>query len=186
MSNKAVAAARRRSAPPQDNIRPPRPPQPSINSSQAFNSQSSTNMTKDSNAVDSKNTKPSSITIPQAIALTTIRLGKLEQKMSNPDTSTIEVINSINSRLSELEQNPNSEIQGESYDDSGIKLAIHQQQSKITTLTKDLKGALNVIESLKQLTTSLNTKITALMLTSECDIEEEVANESIEEEVADE
>jgi len=117
-ANRSVQAAQRRRAGPPDTNVSKKGPQPSINSSQMFAGQAPGRLqqgSKQTQEQPEKALKPK-ITIPQAIGLITLRLGAVETKLSNVNSSEMygsnnsvsetdtEIIQSIMSRLESVEK----------------------------------------------------------------------------------
>ena len=199
-SRSVQAAQRRRSGPPEPQAPGRSIPQPSINSAQMFASQArggpgpnipsgrlagqqatlqQQQMQQHQHQQQMQQQQQQSIgninkmTIPQAITLITLRLGSLESKMIELDTTSTgishveghenmilvdaEVIHSITSRLNDLENRPTTTSTSSSLPSAdsvllkqqvdSIKLAVTQQKAAVIKENKELK---NQIETLKK------------------------------------
>ena len=232
-ANRSVAAAQRRRAGPPEPSPPGRGPQPSINSSQMFAqqqqgsrsvpvtgriagqhaaaaqknmmSEQSHNATNNSSALNGI----SKMTLPQAITLITLRLGKIETQLMNGldleheshDNIVVDsnIINSLITRIDALERNPGSTkdtaLLKQQFET--IKPVVVQSKNSITALKQQidtLKTELNetkeLVIVLQNLTMDNNNKIIALnsvFLEESAEVDElEVGEEDEEDEEEDE
>ena len=203
-ANRSVAAAQRRRAGPSDNAPPARGPQPSINSSQMFAQQQQGSRSApvtgrlagqhatlaQKNMMSQEQTPSqgpsalntiSKMTLPQAITLITLRLGKIEtQLMSGHDLDheshdnilvDSNIINTLISRIDALEKAPGSvkDIAILKQQFETIKPVVVQSKNtntalkqQIETLKTELNETKELVIVLQNLTMDNNAKIIAL------------------------
>ena len=175
-ANRSVQAAQRRRTGPTESI-PTRGPQPSINSSQMFANQSrpgSSQRMGPGQQPQQQNTSGSlgKLSIAQAITLITLRLGSLENKVSNFNGNAglssglnineeglaiidQSVIESIISRLESLEKRSSStpsslpEFNLLKQQFEPVKQAVVQTKTSVSNLLKENKSLKSEVETLK-------------------------------------
>jgi len=177
-ANRSVQAAQRRRTGPSEAV-PTRGPQPSINSSQMFANQSRQGQRMSSGQQQQQQQQQPNnsgslgkLSIAQAITLITLRLGSLENKVSNfNDNQTLSsglnvneeglaiidqtVIESIISRLESLEKrssqttstNPEFNLLKQQFEP--VKQAVIQTKNNVTNLLKENKNIKSEVENLR-------------------------------------
>jgi hypothetical protein len=178
-ANRSVQAAQRRRTGPSEAV-PTRGPQPSINSSQMFANQSrqGQRMSSGQQQQQQQQQQPNNsgslgkLSIAQAITLITLRLGSLENKVSNfNDNQALSsglnvneeglaiidqtVIESIISRLESLEKrssqsptsNPEFNLLKQQFEP--VKQAVVQTKNNVTNLLKENKNLKSEVENLR-------------------------------------